>query len=69
MPIGFTLPGHPVHLLLTQLRHLLRLRGRIFIGNTVIPPVGALAPAPALGPVKHSLLGIVDIHGVAVGSL
>ena len=68
VPVCLTLSGHPVHLLLRQFRQLLRLRSRSLVRDTIIPPVGALAPATILCPV-NGRLGRIDIHGIAAGRL
>src|SRR5882724_13584952 len=63
MPIGFSLPSHPVHPYPPKLRQPLGLDPGRLIGHAVLPPVLALTPRPRPHPLSD---GHVDVHGVAV---
>ena len=46
MPIRLTLPGHPIHPLLTQLGQSLCLRSGYLIRNTILTPITCHTLAP-----------------------
>lgn len=67
MPISLTLPRHPIHPLLTQLRQPVRFAPRRLIRDTIVPPAAHHTDAPrSRQSALESLFGCsVHVHRIA----